>query len=139
MSEQTSTRREFLGRLAAGITAGGMLPQMACAGEPSFRLRHILGSCLYGTAPLAEILPEVAKSGAKHIDVWPRVHGNQREQIDEMGHEAFAGLLEKHGVVVVHGRAYGETAEGMLRLSFAAGGDTLHRGLELLRNGLAAL
>ena len=45
-------------------------------------------------------------------------------------------LLEKHGVVVIHGGAYGVGGERMLRVSYAAGGETLSRGLELLRAGL---
>ena len=45
-------------------------------------------------------------------------------------------LLEKHGVVVIHGSAYGPGGEGFLRISFAAGGSTLDRGLFLLRAGL---
>jgi arginine:pyruvate transaminase len=45
-------------------------------------------------------------------------------------------LLKEHGVVVLHGGAYGPGGEGMLRVSFAAGGHTLTRGLELLRAGL---
>jgi aspartate/methionine/tyrosine aminotransferase len=45
-------------------------------------------------------------------------------------------LLEKHGVVVVHGGAYGAAGEGLLRVSFAAGGQTLQDGLERLRAGL---
>ncbi len=53
---------------------------------------------MYGTAPLAEIVPEVARTGAKHLDVWPRPHGDQREQMEAMGHEAFASLLARHGV-----------------------------------------
>jgi aspartate/methionine/tyrosine aminotransferase len=48
-------------------------------------------------------------------------------------------LLHQHGVVVVHGRAYGEAGEGTLRVSFASGGDTLTRGLECLREGLRTL
>lgn len=48
-------------------------------------------------------------------------------------------LLHEFGVVVVHGRAYGERGEGTLRVSFASGGDNLSSGLELLRKGLAAL
>lgn len=45
-------------------------------------------------------------------------------------------LLTEHGVVVVAGASYGAAAEGMLRVSFASGGDTLTRGLERLRVGL---
>ena len=55
-----------------------------------FGLRYVLASCMYGTLPLAEILPEVGKIGSGHVDIWPRVHGNQREQVEEMGSEAFA-------------------------------------------------
>jgi aspartate aminotransferase len=48
-------------------------------------------------------------------------------------------LLHDHGVVVVHGAAYGVGGEGTLRVSFASGGETLARGLGRLREGLAAL
>lgn len=45
-------------------------------------------------------------------------------------------LLEEHGVVVLHGGAYGSRGEGLLRVSFAAGSETLDCGLERLRAGL---
>ena len=41
-------------------------------------------------------MPEVSKTGSNTIDIWPRVHGNQREQIVEMGYEKFAALLKQH-------------------------------------------
>ena len=66
--------------------------------ETPFELNYILASCMYGTLPLGEIVPEVKKIGSEHIDVWPRVHGNQREQVDAMGNAAFADLLADHGV-----------------------------------------
>ena len=53
--------------------------------EKPFELNYILASCMYGTTPLAEIVPEVKKSGNEHIDIWPRVHGNQREQVEVHG------------------------------------------------------
>ena len=43
-------------------------------------------------------MPEVHKTGSDYIDIWPLSHGNQREQISEMGIEAFAALLKKHQV-----------------------------------------
>jgi aspartate/methionine/tyrosine aminotransferase len=46
-------------------------------------------------------------------------------------------LMREHGVVVVHGAAYGPGGEGTLRVSFASGGENLARGLERLREGLA--
>jgi aspartate/methionine/tyrosine aminotransferase len=48
-------------------------------------------------------------------------------------------LLHEAGVVVIHGAAYGPGGEGTLRVSFAAGGETLERGLERLRDGLLRL
>ena len=53
---------------------------------------------MYGEMPLASILPEVAKAGCKAIDIWCRVHGNQREQIEFMGHGAAREIFEKHSV-----------------------------------------
>lgn len=43
---------------------------------------------------------EVRKTGSEHVDIWPRIHGNQREQMDAMGHDAFVALLDKHRVKV---------------------------------------
>jgi aspartate/methionine/tyrosine aminotransferase len=48
-------------------------------------------------------------------------------------------LLEQHGVVVIHGSAYGAAGEGFLRVSFAAGGATLEKGLKRLRAVLSDL
>ena len=48
-------------------------------------------------------------------------------------------LLGEAGVVVLHGSAYGPGGEGFLRVSFAAGGEVLDRGLERLREGLLRL
>jgi aspartate/methionine/tyrosine aminotransferase len=46
-------------------------------------------------------------------------------------------LMREHGVVVVHGAAYGPGGEGTLRVSFASGGENLALGLKRLREGLA--
>lgn len=64
----------------------------------SFSLNYILASSLYGTLPLSEILPQVAAASSTHLDIWPRVHGDQREQVEAMGHDAFAELLQQHSV-----------------------------------------
>jgi aspartate aminotransferase len=48
-------------------------------------------------------------------------------------------LLHDAGVVVAHGSAYGPRGEGLLRVSFASGGDTLDRGLAALREGLEGI
>ena len=94
------TRRDFLrsaGLVAATVAAApGLRAQSA---EP-FRVRYVLASAMYGYAPLAEVLPEVAKTGSESIDIWCKVHGDQREQAAALGDEAFAVLLKQHGVKV---------------------------------------
>lgn len=55
---------------------------------------------MYGRLPLSAILPEVRKAGAEFIDIWPRPHGDQREQMDRMGLDAFQDLLAQHDVRV---------------------------------------
>lgn len=84
-------RRHFIYTLSASAVA------TAFAAE-GFKLRYIISSSLYGTMKLDEILPEVAKAGATHLDIWPKAHGDQREQAQAMGDEAFGALLAKHGV-----------------------------------------
>jgi len=88
-------RRQFLQTLAVAALTPAI--SRAARLEP-FRLRYVLSSAMYGEMPLEVILPEVARTGSEAIDIWCRVHGNQREQITEMGDEAFAALLAKHQV-----------------------------------------
>ena len=66
--------------------------------DQPYRLNYIVSSAMYGEFALKDILPEVRKTGAHVIDIWCRVHGNQREQIDDMGVEPFQQLLKKHQV-----------------------------------------
>lgn len=57
------------------MTASAPAHARPAAAQRDFRLRTILGSCLYGTTHLTEILPEVRRIGAEHIDIWPERHG----------------------------------------------------------------
>jgi len=88
-------RRRFLQTLA--VAAAAPVLGRAAQREP-FRLRYVLSSAMYGEMPLDVILPEVAKTGSEAIDIWCKVHGNQREQITAMGDDAFADMLAKHRV-----------------------------------------
>jgi sugar phosphate isomerase/epimerase len=90
-------RRRFLQTLAA--TSGALAVARAASPE-KFRLRYLLASAMYGNLPLAEILPEVKKGGATSIDLWPKKHGTQREEIDALGHEKFAEMLRENGVTL---------------------------------------
>lgn len=95
------SRRRFC-EMTAGVLAGSVLGSrktLALESE-NFKLKYILGSCMYGYTKVEEILPEVKQTGAAAIDIWPKVHGNQREQLDEMGEEKFAALLKSHQVTL---------------------------------------
>jgi sugar phosphate isomerase/epimerase len=84
---------------------GAMAPLFCRAGshddvlatEP-FALRYVVASSMYGKLDLPEILPEVHRCGASHIDLWPAPHGRQREQLDDLGEAAFEELLQQHDV-----------------------------------------
>jgi len=94
------TRRDFLSSAAAascGLLAAGA-PRASAAEKPGFSLKYLLGSCMYGYMDVATIVPEVAKAGAAALDIWPKVHGSQREQLAEMGEERFSALLKQHDV-----------------------------------------
>ena len=91
------TRRQFHRRMIAA-SAATISAAHAWGKDSSFRLNYMVASCMYGKMPLAEILPEVRKTGAEYIEIWAERHGNQREQIDEMGKDAFLELLKRHQV-----------------------------------------
>ena len=71
----------------------------AAESEP-FQLKYILGSCMYGYQYVGEILPEVRKTGATALDIWPKVHGNQREQLTDLGEDKFSAMLKQHEITL---------------------------------------
>lgn len=87
-------------RHACRLLGSGLLLPSAprAAAAEGFAIRYVLSSALYGDLPLDEVLGEVKKSGAESVDIWRKVHATHREQIAEMGDEAFQALLKKHGV-----------------------------------------
>ena len=90
-------RRAWLGCLTSAALVASMTKSgFAVSDESEFKLRYLLASPMYGYASLKEIMPEAAKIGATAIDIWPKVHGNQREQVTEMGEQRFAELLNEH-------------------------------------------
>lgn len=95
-SRRGLSRRRFLSGTVSAVAATPLA--IHAAEKKRFRLRYLLASSMYGCTDVAEILPEVKKTGAWGIDIWPKAHGSQREQLDEMGEEKFAALLKQHGV-----------------------------------------
>lgn len=91
-------RRDFHTACATAISTAALAQFSQAARRSDFQFRYLLGSCMYGYTGLAEILPEVRKTGAMAIDIWPKTHGDQREQLDAMGVDAFAALLQQHQI-----------------------------------------
>ncbi len=60
----------------------------------------MVASCMYGYMYIGEILPELAKCGSSQIDLWPKRHGNQREQLQDLGEDLFQQQLDRHNVKV---------------------------------------
>lgn len=103
MNSHNTYRQDRRGFLATTIAAGTTLlaPYVTRADPPTgFRPKYILGSCMYGYTDLGEIMSQVRLVGGSALDIWPKVHGNQREQLDELGEEAFAAMLVKHDVTL---------------------------------------
>jgi aspartate aminotransferase len=90
--------------------------------------RDFLLQQLRDIAGIAPLLPE----GGLFVMVDVRPLGLPSDEVRRF-------LLEEAGVAVVHGSAYGPGGEGTLRVSFAAGGQTLHEGAARLRHGLLRL
>jgi len=123
-------RRRFLS--VAAVT--GVLPgflRSPVSQDSNSKFKYMLGSCMYGYTDLQEIMPEVKKIGASAIDLWPKVHGNQREQLDKMGEERFVELLEKYGIQLGCITQYKLGPFGLrdeMRLAKKLGGSTIVTG-----------
>lgn len=98
-SEKIS-RRSLLGSAAVAAAGAALAGNRAVvsAAIDGWRPTSILASALYGTFPLADILPEVAKTGATMIDLWPKPHGSQREEVDTLGPDKVKQMLAEAGV-----------------------------------------
>ncbi len=100
MPHQPLSRRQFGTATVAAIAVGAVHQQASGSDETPFQLKYILGSCMYGYQYVGEILPEVRKTGATALDIWPKVHGNQREQLTDLGEEKFAAMLKQHDITL---------------------------------------
>lgn len=101
MNDQLN-RRDFNKQLLGTACSAGLLGTAIGAGteasQQSFQLNYIVASCMYGTLPLETILQETPKTGAQYIEIWAKPHGNQREQIEELGVVKTKQLLDKYNV-----------------------------------------
>ena len=92
-----ASRRRALASIATTAAATVGLQERVFAAA-DWRPNYMLSSALYGTFPLVDILPEVAKTGATSIILWPGPHGSQREEIDTLGEAKVKALFAEHGV-----------------------------------------
>lgn len=84
-------RRDFV----KGAAAAALVPLSGMTAE-KFSLNYVLSSAMYGDLPLEQVLAAANESGSGSVDIWRKVHATHREQIEEMGDEAFQSLLTKH-------------------------------------------
>lgn len=91
-------RRKFLQTLSAASLLASSSAWLEAAAQVQWKPNYIVGSCMYGGIYLGDILPEVTKCGATAIDLWPKPHGNQREQLTDLGESRFQEMLARHQV-----------------------------------------
>ena len=90
------SRRRFLKYSSICSVASTSISNAAT--KEKFRLKYTISSSMYGTFPIKIILSEAKKLKISTIDIWPRVHGDQREQIEKMGHNNFSQLLKLNNI-----------------------------------------
>lgn len=101
-----ASRRDVL-TLMAGSAAASMVPlRTSAAASAPLTLNYLLASALYGDMKLAEVLPEVSPAGCAGLDLWGKPHATHREEVDEMGVDAFEALLKQSGVPLVCSTRY---------------------------------
>ena len=91
------SRRSFF-KLPLPLVCGLSAISSLRADLDQLKIRYILSSAMYGEMKLDDILPEVSKAGCEAIDIWCKVHGNQREQISEMGYTRAKELFDQYKV-----------------------------------------
>jgi aspartate/methionine/tyrosine aminotransferase len=117
----------FVQDAAAAALVGSQEDVRALSAEYQGR-RDLVVDRLRGIPGVEPLVPE----GGLFVMADVRGLGRTSDQVRRF-------LLHEAGVVVIHGAAYGPGGEGTLRVSFAAGGEPLQRGLDRLREGLVRL
>jgi len=87
-SDRTISRRAMLATIgASSLTATNW--SIAKTDSTEFKLNYMLASCMYGKLDVRKCIEQVTEIGATCIDLWPPSHGDQRIQIDAIGHEQY--------------------------------------------------
>jgi len=80
------------------MAAGPAFGEEGAKAGAGWKFKYMAASSMYGDLPLATILPEVKKTGASAIELWPKKHGTQREEMDALGHEKVAEMIKAEGL-----------------------------------------
>jgi len=87
-NDSTISRRAMIAALgASSLTASNWA--VADADSAKFKLNYMLASCMYGKLDVRKCVAQVTEIGATCIDLWPPSHGDQRIQIDTIGHDQY--------------------------------------------------
>jgi sugar phosphate isomerase/epimerase len=93
------SRRDVLKLFGAGALLSPLCRSaMSSAATTPFRFNYVVATNQFGKEPLEKILAVVKQLGTDTIDLWGEHWANQREQVAEMGVDAFRKLLDKYGV-----------------------------------------
>lgn len=131
------TRRAAAQTIAGGALALSSFPLLA-DDEQSVPGKYLLASAMYGTLPLEEVIAEVQKTGAKHLDLWRKPHANHWEQVGERGEDALTTLLKEHDVELGAVTFWKADFENSLRFAARHGANTVVTGFVPKGNELVA-
>jgi len=87
-NDSTISRRTLLATLGASALTSSNWTS-AETKSSAFKLNYMLASCMYGKLDVRKCLAQASEIGATCIDLWPPSHGNQRIQIDMIGHKPY--------------------------------------------------
>ena len=122
------TRREAI---AMAVASAASMRSAAAAESAAFSFRWLLSTAMYGQLDLFDLLPEATTLDMAALDLWPRVHGAQREAIDEHGLEVVRAHVEDAGCRVECLTRYDLGAAGLadeIAIAAATGAGTIVSG-----------
>ena len=132
MSNDGTTRREFLGTAAKGVAAGLAAPGLLAAGEAArkWQMRLATSSIHYLHMPIEQVCEQIAALGFEGIDIWSGFQGCKHldDVKDRLGADGLKALLAKTKLKLfafsVYAGGYAKYAE----LLAAAGGGVAVQG-----------